>query len=178
MRINNNVNNVNFKAKVEVNIGEDLLAHLSHLPPETCVKFAKETTESITLLKKVAQYIGTDKDVIALKSYKNRELDLNYNGHYEITVCDSDLPGSVIDEMAFCIKHLAQKLNPADKTIPDLNKILKNPLANYIFTPIKGRSDAAKKMPITPNGYKELELPDIIKIEDCLNEVRNLNTVA
>lgn len=175
-KINNN--NINFKAKVEVKIGEDLLFHLRNLAPERCVKFAEETVEAVNILKKVASSIGTNDDIIMLNSWKGKELDLTYNGHFEGVVCDSDLPGNVHEEMIFTLKNFAGKYDPNNKIILGLNKLLSdNPLSNYTFI-FNKKSSKVLKMPIIQSNPKNLEAPETLNIEDCLEKVRKLNTVA
>lgn len=174
-KINNS--NVNFKARVEVKIGEDLLIHLKNMAPERCAKFADETVDAINILKKIAPNIGTEKDIITLNSYKGKELDITYNGHYQGVVCDSDLPGSVSEGMIFSLRNLAQRYDSTNKIILDLIKKLKQPIS-YVFKPIKGCSDAVIKHPISQTDLKNPTLPESVQIEDLLQKIRNLNTVV
>lgn len=177
MQVNKTNNtNVNFKARVEVKIGEDLLIHLKNLAPERCAKFADETVEAISILKKVAPDIGTEKDVITFNNYKSKELDLNYNGQYQGVVCDSDLPGSVSEGMIFFIENISRKYSTANKMTLNFIKKLKQPLC-YVFKPIKGRSDVVIKHPISQTDLNNPTLPETVQIEDLLQKIRNLNTV-
>lgn len=178
MQINKiNNSNVNFKARVEVNIGEDLLIHLKNLAPDRCAKFADETVEAIAILKKVAPNIGNEKDVITFNSYKAKELDLSYNGYFQGVVCDSDLPGSVSEGMIFSLKNLAKRYDSTSKIINDLIRNLEQPLM-YVFKPIKGSSDEVIKYPIAQIDPKNPTLPETIRIEDLLQRIRNLSTVV
>lgn len=177
MQINKINNNMNFKARAEVHIGEEFLAHLRYIEPKQSATILNGILESAEILKTMAKDICTDTDVVTLRNYKNRELDLMLNGNYCGTVnSNSDLFNDVKDGILHCLKIISIRRNPADKQI-DLSNI--STISDKLFYPIKGRKDAVTMSTATKhNGKNVLINPETVLIEDYINKVRALNTIG
>lgn len=172
-KINNN--NVNFKAKVEVKIGEDFLIRIKNFAPEHCAKFVEETVEAVKVLKEIAPKIGTDSDIIELKSYKGRELDLMYNNGFGGIVGDSmEQP---LEGMIVCLKLLTDRLNPKNSLLLGYKDFVKEPIYRAIFNNTEKKAALLKKQSVIHNNETALDR-ETIKVEDYLQKIRSLNTVA
>lgn len=173
MRVNQVQNNINFKARAAVQIGEEFLLHTKNLEPDHSASILQGIIEAVGILKAVAKDIGADSDIIKLNSYKTRELDLSMNDHYAATVHVTDLPGDARNGMLYALIALSNKYRQPGK-IADLIAPVIN-LPTFVFYPVKGEKKIAVKMLVESQKRTN---QGIINIDDYANRVRALNTVV
>lgn len=161
-----NVNNINFKAKVNVKIDENFIHMFGSKNPSYFYKFVKETVAAVTLLKEIAPKIGMDEDVIELKSYKGKELDLMYNGGFCGMVGDSE--ERPFEGILICLKLLANRLNPKNDLLLNYRNSIREPFASSLFNAPAGQGVVGQRK-ISQRRHKNPEILDYSKIPETID---------
>lgn len=176
-RVNNNTNNVNFKARPMVQIGEDFFNRLRVLPPVNCAILASEAANVVRFFRRAAPGIAEEGDVLILRS------DKTYPGTLEIALARKDFEdlnervsffsdgNSPMREMQGALRSLCIKYRKNESI--DFEQILRNPYANYLYS--RGAENLITRVPILDRPAISTE-SHVITIEDCINELKALNT--
>lgn len=170
MQVNRINNNVDFKAKAKVNISDDFLVMFGLNEPKIMADFVEKTADAVKLLKKVAPQIGTEKDVLELRSYRTKELDLMH-GHSWVGTVSEELDNPV-EGMVICLKAAAERLNKdGDKNIL---AVIKDALKEkYVLDETKGIVGFLTKK--APSQAELQEMPKPLTIRGYKEELRKLN---
>lgn len=176
-RINNNTNNVNFKAKPVVKLGDKFFDAFRALAPLDCATQASEAANVIRFFKRVAPGIAKEDDVLILRSDEiypsTLEIALARNDYEDVNEQVSFLSkdSSPMRDMQVALRSLSIKYRK-NKSI-DFEQTLMNPYTNYLYS--QGTGNLIRRMPILDRPAISTE-PQAITIEDCINELRALNT--
>lgn len=179
-KINNNQQNVNFKARVEIKFDNEFIAKLKTLAPEHCATLTDELIRATQTAKVIAPKVGNENDLITISSdifdSKGQALGIKYNGKYQglYNLQKDESPFDII-EKAF--KKICQNF-PSQKNekIPEFSEAISDMGSNY--ETIEGSKEYVRKIDITNAWPPEHSQPKIIKIGDELNRLKQLETVA
>lgn len=177
MKVSNVDNSVNFKAKVNIKIDDDFIYTFGIRKPKYLSEFVEEATAAVRLLKEIAPKIGTDKDVIELRSYKGRELDLMYNGGFCGMIGDSD--EKPFEGMIICLKLLANRLNPGNNLLLNYRSSVRESFASSLFNGPKAQGIVTQKKPRhkNPGIFRYSDRSGTINITECQQKLRVLNQI-
>lgn len=173
-RVNNNTNNVNFKARPIVRIGDDFLDSLGKQEPMKCAYLTDEVVALINFFKRAAGNIGTDSDTLNLRSFGVYMFEITPNN---LQKQDNRLPVYFLDpnpmsQMIRCIRILAKKLGDNNKI--DLNQLCAHPYQDFLYQPDGGKLKILR-LDETPHAS---EMPQELTVQDCVKRVKMLNTQA
>lgn len=177
-RVNNNTNNVNFRAKPVVKIGNKFFNALRALPPIDCATQANKATNIVRLFKRVAPGIAKEDDVLILRDNKSTlsglEIALERNDHESVNEWVSFFSddSSPMEQMQGALRSLSMIYGKNDSI--DFEQVLLNPYADYLYREVDGVMQRVPFLDRPPISDK----PQVFTVDDCLNMIRNLNTKA
>lgn len=168
MQVNRINNDVNFKARAKVNISNDFLVMFGLNEPKVMAEFVEKTADAVKLLKKVAPKIGSNEDVLELRSYRTKELDLMHDHSWVGTVSeDLDNP---LEGMVICLKAAADRLSPKNNIL----SVIKDALSEkYVLDETKGIVGFLTKK--APSQSEIQEMPKPLTIREYKEELKKLN---
>lgn len=175
-RVDNNTNNVNFKAKPIIQIGEELIEYLGTRPRVECAQLTDELAAIVRFFSRASSTIGKESDTFALQSTGNYMLNIVPNAarrdEDKLTVPFFGAHISPMVQMTRGISLLASKFGNNKKLNLDL--LCSRPYADFTY-----RLDGEKvvRVPFADRPTVS-DAPQELTVEDCLNMIRSLNTKA
>lgn len=175
-RVNNNTNNVNFKAKPVVQISEEFIQHIGTQKPLTCALLADELAAILRVFNRAAGNIGQDTDTLTLQSVQNFMFEIVPNNanrkedKFPVYFFGGQIPP--MTQMVDCIRALAKKFGDNKKI--DLEQLCARPYQDCAYQLEGGKIIRVPfaDRPVVRNKPKKLT------VKDCLNMIRSLNTKA
>lgn len=156
---------LNFKAKLEISIGQDFISHLkSRWPMDWPAEYASDILTSVKLLKKVAPNIGRDEDIIKLKTQESWiELFYNNKKFYDDICPPRTWATSTVSRF---VKYITkEKINLFE---------MYKPRTYYAYKPIENRDDLVTRTCYYISGRKIKS--DVIDVNKLIDKVKRLDT--
>lgn len=196
--VSNTNNHVNFNARVEVKLGEKLINYLKGVKtgfPDCCAENADRIIKTVKFIQKAAPQVGTKNDVITLnseiKGLLYGSIDVSYNGvnityispPYYIAVENLGYEFQSLNKNIDLSRLLrAFKYNPSPILCLDLSRFKSNPTlaqgsSNNLMTIERSDIVIKNKFKIINNQLVNTKTK-VVNVDDLIEKVRKLNTVA